>query len=229
MGSPATAFSPVSFFHVLPPSAVLNKPPPRPLRATIGPYWSGPGQSLRGAEESRRTRRAGVPTGRRASRSGRTGSIRSSRAPVLSSTYSTLSHVLPPSVVLKTPRSSLAPHTRPKAATYTVFGSFGWTTILPMLKRLLQADVSSTSCRRRYSYKRRRRRRPSCAGCSHRCRHTRRWDRSGATRDVADRNGRLFLEHEIEGGPVVGGLEQPAGRRRDVVRGRIALHNRDGG
>ena len=64
--------------------------------------------------------------------SGSAGLIRMSMTPVLSSTYRTLFHVLPPSVVLNRPRSSFGPYSRPSAPTYTMSGFFGWTTILPI-------------------------------------------------------------------------------------------------
>ena len=47
-------------------------------------------------------------------------------APVLSSTNSTFAHVLPPSVVLYTPRSALLVHSWPEAATNTTSGFVGW-------------------------------------------------------------------------------------------------------
>src|SRR5688572_8601986 len=59
--------------------------------------------------------------------SGFDGSITSSNAPVRSFTYSTLRHVLPPSVVLKTPRSTPSLHAGPCADNQTVFGSRGCT------------------------------------------------------------------------------------------------------
>ena len=46
-------------------------------------------------------------------------------APVSVSTYSTLVQVRPASVVLKTPRSALAFHRFPSAATYATLGSLG--------------------------------------------------------------------------------------------------------
>src|ERR1019366_2213536 len=45
--------------------------------------------------------------------------------PVFSSTYLILFHVLPPSVVLYTPRSGLGPKRCPGTATYTTSGCFG--------------------------------------------------------------------------------------------------------
>src|ERR1700728_3336160 len=53
-------------------------------------------------------------------------------APVLLSIYKVLFHVFPPSVVLYTPRSSLAEYKCPKTATSTVLGSSGSITILPI-------------------------------------------------------------------------------------------------
>src|SRR5262245_35887484 len=63
---------------------------------------------------------------------GSAGSIARSTQPVSASSASECRHVLPPSLVAKTPRSLLAPHSRPTAATYAVSGSVGWTTIRPM-------------------------------------------------------------------------------------------------
>jgi hypothetical protein len=54
--------------------------------------------------------------------------------PVFSSTYRTLCHVVPPSVVLNSPRSSLGPHRRPQAPTYTMLGSSAWIVIRPIWK-----------------------------------------------------------------------------------------------
>src|SRR5258705_3668900 len=45
------------------------------------------------------------------------------------STYSTRFQFLPPSVVLKTPRSSLGPHSRPRTQAYTTSGFFESMTI----------------------------------------------------------------------------------------------------
>jgi len=50
-------------------------------------------------------------------------------APVRGFTYSVFVQVAPPSVVLKTPRSSLSVHSWPDAATYTVSGLVGWMTM----------------------------------------------------------------------------------------------------
>ena len=52
-------------------------------------------------------------------------SISTSTAPVLLSRNSTFFHVLPPSVVLNTPRSSLGAPYFPKSATKTMFGLVG--------------------------------------------------------------------------------------------------------
>src|SRR6266404_3211880 len=60
------------------------------------------------------------------------GSRATSEIPVSSSTYSDLVQVAPPSVVLKTPRSGFGPHRSPRAATYAMLGSVGWTTMRPM-------------------------------------------------------------------------------------------------
>src|SRR6185312_1100439 len=53
------------------------------------------------------------------------GSSSTSTAPVESLTNSTLSHVLPPSVLRNTPRSGSGPYVVPNAATYTRLGSAG--------------------------------------------------------------------------------------------------------
>src|SRR5579863_124126 len=53
------------------------------------------------------------------------GSIAMLIAPVSSLTYRTFCQVLPPSVVLNTPRSGLVPNKWPSAATYTTSGSLG--------------------------------------------------------------------------------------------------------
>jgi hypothetical protein len=57
------------------------------------------------------------------------GSVARSAAPVRGSTYSTFLQVLPPSVVLNTPRSAFSPHAWPMAATQATFGSVGWRTM----------------------------------------------------------------------------------------------------
>src|SRR5678815_4273108 len=62
--------------------------------------------------------------------SGLWGSIVMSTAPVLLSRNSTLRQVLPPSVVLKTPRSSLGTPYRPKSATKTMSGLVGWLSLI---------------------------------------------------------------------------------------------------
>ena len=48
-------------------------------------------------------------------------------------------------------------------------------------------------------------------------------------RDVADGDGGFLVEEVREGGAVVDGLEQPAGRGGDVVGGRVGLDDGDGG
>src|SRR5512133_647003 len=53
------------------------------------------------------------------------GSIEISTAPVAGPLYNTLRQVLPPSVLLKRPRSSLLTPYFPKSATNTMFGSVG--------------------------------------------------------------------------------------------------------
>src|SRR5688572_9553167 len=53
-------------------------------------------------------------------------------APVLSSRYSTLRQVRPPSLLLNTPRSALGAAWNPNAATHTMSGLVGWTRISEM-------------------------------------------------------------------------------------------------
>src|SRR6266513_6521919 len=60
---------------------------------------------------------------------GSCGSIARSEQPVSLSTYNTRCQVLPPSVVLYTPRCSLLFHRCPVAATYTTSEFFGSTTM----------------------------------------------------------------------------------------------------
>src|SRR5205085_9651458 len=55
-----------------------------------------------------------------------------SMKPALSLTNFTCCHVVPPSTVLYNPRSALGAHVAPTAATYTMFGFVGWTTMRPM-------------------------------------------------------------------------------------------------
>ncbi len=64
--------------------------------------------------------------------SGFAGLSSTSAAPTLSDTNSTLRHVLPPSVVLKTPRSEFAVNAFPIAATQTMFGFVGWMRTAPI-------------------------------------------------------------------------------------------------
>jgi hypothetical protein len=64
--------------------------------------------------------------------SGFFGSMTKSVTPVCSSVSSSLVQVLPPSVVLYSPRSPPALHSGPWEATNTVSDSVGWTTILAM-------------------------------------------------------------------------------------------------
>jgi hypothetical protein len=61
------------------------------------------------------------------------GSIAMSVKPVSSSMNLTLFHDLPPSVVLKMPRSGFGPNRCPGDATYTVSGLRGSMTILAMV------------------------------------------------------------------------------------------------
>ena len=59
--------------------------------------------------------------------SGFDGSSCTSMKPARSLTNLITVHVLPPSVVLYSPRALLVFHADPRTAMYTVFGSFGWT------------------------------------------------------------------------------------------------------
>ena len=95
------------FFHVLPPSVLLWMPPPAAC-VTAGPYWSGVGQLVDGPNSQSNSSRfiSHVAT---ISVSGSVGSMRKSMTPVRSFTNSTLLQVLPPSVVLDSPRSALGP------------------------------------------------------------------------------------------------------------------------
>ncbi len=61
------------------------------------------------------------------------GSIAMSSNPVSSSMNLTFAHVLPPSVVLYTPRSGPGPKRCPGDATYTVSGFFGSMTMRPIV------------------------------------------------------------------------------------------------
>src|SRR5256885_17026830 len=76
------------------------------------------------------------------------GSAATSEQAVSGSTNNTFFHVLPPSVVLKTPRSSFGPHSRPSPHTYTLSGFFGSTTmraILSLLSRPILVQCSPAS------------------------------------------------------------------------------------
>src|SRR5262245_7171984 len=64
-------------------------------------------------------------------------------APVNASTKSTFVHVRPASVVLNTPRSWLAAHRVPAAATYATFGSVGCSAMRP---------IARVTCRPRYPH-----------------------------------------------------------------------------
>src|SRR6185295_10345230 len=97
----------VIFFQVVPPSVDLNKPLSFPFHA---PFSQGP---CLPAHISAKTMFELF------------GSIVTWTAPVFSSLYKTLSHVLPPSVVLYTPRSSFGPYGCPSAATKTLFSFLG--------------------------------------------------------------------------------------------------------
>src|SRR5688572_15638702 len=60
------------------------------------------------------------------------GLIASTRAPVELLTKRVFFHVLPPSIVLNSPRSSFGPKGEPSAATQTMSGFVGWTITLPI-------------------------------------------------------------------------------------------------
>ena len=62
-----------------------------------------------------------------------------SRPPVSLLTNSVFFHVLPPSVVLKMPRSSFGPNGEPSAASHTVLGLDGWTLMPPICPDVLEA------------------------------------------------------------------------------------------
>src|SRR5437868_4887999 len=66
------------------------------------------------------------------STSGFAGLISRSAAPIESDTNSTLRQLLPPSVLLNTPRSALLLNALPIAATHTVFGLVGCTRTAPI-------------------------------------------------------------------------------------------------
>src|SRR5436190_13773166 len=76
-------------------------------------------------------------------------SMATSAAPDLPSLNSTFFHVLPPSALLKTPRSSLGTLYLPKSATNTMLGFVGWMRIFaiasesekPMWVQVLPASV----------------------------------------------------------------------------------------
>ena len=71
-----------------------------------------------------------------------------SEQPVFSSTNSTFVHVVPPSVVRKTPRSGCGPYAWPSAQTTTVLGSCGWMTVRgtrPVFSRPMSAHVLPAS------------------------------------------------------------------------------------
>src|SRR5919204_3168275 len=97
--------------HVSPPSVDLNRPLPGPPLD----IW----YSIRYASHSAANTTLGL---RR--------SIATSAAPVLPSRNSTCFHVLPPSMLLKMPRSSLGALYLPKSATNTMSAFVGWMRIL---------------------------------------------------------------------------------------------------
>src|SRR6476646_7906925 len=98
-----------------PPSVDLNRPLPGP-----------PLDSECGVRET--SQRPASST------SGLFGSIDTSTAPVLSSRNIILRHVLPPSTVLKPPRSGFGAYGSPSAATYRTSEFQGWTRILATVR-----------------------------------------------------------------------------------------------
>src|SRR5215467_2032779 len=104
--------------HVSPPSVDLNKPLPGPPLDMV--------YSFRYASHIAAKTTFGL-----------CGSIETSTAPVLEPRSSTLRHVLPPSVVLYNPRSSLGTPYLPKSATNTMSGLVGWIRIFAMASEFL--------------------------------------------------------------------------------------------
>lgn len=101
----------------MPASVVLNSPPVAPV-------------CVRGLPPENVSRRTGHAAAY--SVSGSAGSICTSTNPVLLSMNLLFSHVLPPSVVLNSPRSAFGPQKCPTAATYAMSGFFGCTAMRPM-------------------------------------------------------------------------------------------------
>src|SRR5204863_5957520 len=112
LGRPSVIFS-----QVLPASAVLYRPECGPNTTTGSPP----------EKASRRTCQAAAYSTLES-----VGSIFKSMAPVFSSQNWDTCQVLPPSVVLKMPRSLLGPQVWPIAATYTVSGLRGSMAMRPM-------------------------------------------------------------------------------------------------
>src|SRR6266487_6803382 len=118
-GSP-DALVDVSSVQVAPPSVLLNSP--EPLRAVS---LSPPERNVQP-----RRRKSHIPAYRVL---GCDGSIVIIEQPVDAlAPLRTLAHVLPPSVVLYTPRSSLSLHSLPGTQSYTVLVSWGSTRIFTM-------------------------------------------------------------------------------------------------
>src|SRR5438093_3584943 len=114
---------PDSFVHVFAPSVVFHKPLPGP-------------PPLKPQGVRRRWYDAAMST------SGFDGFMATSVNPVFSSMNFVFVQVLPPSVVLYSPRSWFGPNKCPSAATYAMSGSFGWTTMRAMLCVSLSPMVS---------------------------------------------------------------------------------------
>src|SRR5690606_5936600 len=116
--------------HVSPPSTDLNSPEPGPPLESI--------HSVRYASQKPAYMTCGFD-----------GVSARSTAPARSLRYSTLRQVLPPSVLLNTPRSSFGPNSRPSAATYTRSQLVGWmrmrpiarASVSPMCVQVLPASV----------------------------------------------------------------------------------------
>ena len=109
VGSPL----PLSFFQVSPPSLDVNRPLPGPPLSRPQVFISSchmPAKAMRGL----------------------LGSSTTSEQPVFLSTKRTLSHVLPPSAVRKTPRSGCGPYAWPRAQARTTSGFRGSIAILPI-------------------------------------------------------------------------------------------------
>src|SRR5690242_917235 len=104
---------PFTSVHVLPASVVFHRALPGP------PELRKYGPRTRCQLEANST-------------SGLVGSIAMSMKPACGLMNFASCQVVPPSVVLYRPRSGFGPQAQPSAATYTMLGSFGFTTIRPI-------------------------------------------------------------------------------------------------